>query len=644
MKPFDYVRPTTLPEALAILDERGPDAVVIAGGTDLIVSLNARQINPRCVVDLKRIDELKFIRRDGDALRIGSRTTFTDLLASDLIRDHANVLAQAAREAAGPQVRNLGTIGGNLGTASPAGDLIAALVALDATIEVASNQGRKTLAVRDLLIGPKKNCLAKNELIVAVGIPLNGGRSGSAFHKLGNRRAMTISIANAAASVTLSADGRSFERVCLALGSVAPTVVRATAFENALRGRPATGDEVRRALPLVAEAISPITDLRASAWYRAQIAPVLAQRSLEDALALAGGERPAMARPVVKRGRGVAGTFYSCTVPGGVPNPYSINMQMREDGSVVVQAGGCDIGQGSTTVIATIVAEALGVTVDQVTVHQADTGTSPYDWGTVSSRQTFAGGNAALAAAAQIRTVLLDSASKKLNVPVERLALEPGVIVDTEPGTNTFISIPEAAALSHFAFRQLPNSSATYFPKSSPPGRGLQGDTIASFYYIASAVDVDVDTETGVVSVRDLYSVVDCGKAISPILVEGQVEGGAMQAVGWALREDAYPGLSPVDEPSGFNPAFEPKDLSNYPIATSLDMPNIHAAFVEVPEQNGPFGAKACGEITAITPTPAILNAIDDAVGIRIFDLPASPEKVLRKLQDKRLRDADATA
>lgn len=643
MRPFDYVRPTTLAEALAALDAHGSDAVVIAGGTDLMVWLNTRQITPRCVVDIKKLDELRTIRQDGDIVRIGARATFTDLLASELIRRHAGALAQAAHESAGPQVRNLGTIGGNLGTASPAGDLVAALVALGATIEVASKNGRKTLAIGDFLVGPKRTCLAKNELITAVTIPVAGARSGSAFQKLGNRKAMTISIVNAAASVSLSADGRTFERVNLALGAVAPTVVRATAFEDALRGKPATVDEIRAALPYIAGAIAPISDLRASAWYRSQIAPVLAQRSVEDALALAKGEQAAAVRAAVKHGRGMAGTFYSATVPGA-PNPYSINMQMREDGSVVVQAGGCDIGQGSTTVIATITAEALGVTVDQVTVHQADTGTSPYDFGTVSSRQTFAGGNAALAAAAQIRAVLLDTASKKLNVPIDRLALKPGVIADTEPGTNTFISIPEAAALSHFAFRQLPTGSATYFPKNSPPGRGLQGEPIASFFYVASAADVDVDTETGVVAVKDLYSVVDCGKAISPLLVEGQVEGGAMQALGWALREDAYPGLSPVNRPSEFNPDFEPKDLSNYPIATSLDMPNIHAAYVEVPERNGPFGAKACGEITAITPTPAILNAIDDAVGVRVFDLPASPEKVLRQLQELRGRSSTATA
>ena len=278
MRPFDYVRPTTLAEALAALDEHGTEAVVIAGGTDLMVWLNARQIAPRYVVDIKKLDELKSIRQDGDTIRIGARATFTDLLASDLIRSHARVLAQAAHESAGPQVRNLGTIGGNLGTASPAGDLVAALVALDATIDVASSSGRRTLAIGDFLVGPKRTCLAKNELITAVNISVAGARCGSAFQKLGNRKAMTISIVNAATSVTLSADGQTFERVCLALGAVAPTVVRATAFEEALRGKPATVDEIRAALPRIAEAIAPISDLRASAWYRSQIAPVLAQR------------------------------------------------------------------------------------------------------------------------------------------------------------------------------------------------------------------------------------------------------------------------------------------------------------------------------------------------------------------------------
>jgi CO/xanthine dehydrogenase Mo-binding subunit len=163
----------------------------------------------------------------------------------------------------------------------------------------------------------------------------------------------------------------------------------------------------------------------------------------------------------------------------------------------------------------------------------------------------------------------------------------------------------------------------------------MQGEPIASFNYHATVAEVEVDTETGVVEVRKLYPTVDCGKAISPLLVEGQVEGGALQGIGWALREDAHPGISPVGRPSEFNPAFEPKDLANYPIATSMDMPEIHASFVEVPEKNGPYGAKAAGEISAMTAAPAILNAIYDAVGVRMFEVPASPDKVLKALQNK---------
>lgn len=634
MKPFEYLCPTNIDEALSFVATHGSRAVVMAGGTDVMVSFSRRQISPEYVVDISRLEELKFIRQDRGLIRIGPRTTFTELICSDVIRTRAAVLADAARASAGPQVRNLATIGGNLGTASPAGDLVVALMALNAQVKVASRDGERTLLLDQFLVGPKKSNLHSDELITEIMVPASPSKSGSAFQKLGNRNAMTIAIVSAAASVTLSEDGKYFGAVRLALGSVAPTAVRAKAYEEALTGKPANSDEICHARHLVGGAISPITDIRAAAWYRREVAPVLAGRSVEDALAAAlGHERPTWARDHRKKGRGVAAGLYSSTVPAA-PNPYSLNMQMREDGSVVVQAGGCDIGQGSNTVIATVTAEALGVDVEKVTVYSADTGTCPYDFGTVSSRQTFAGGNAVLAAAEQVKSVLFESASKKLQVPPNRLVLRPGVIEDKDDPQKS-MSIAEASTLSHFVFRQLPTGSSTFYPKNKPPDHNMQGEPIACLYYNAVAAEVAVDPETGVVEVQKLYSVVDAGKAISPMLVEGQVEGGAMQAVGWALREDSHPGLATVGEVSTFEPDFAPADLSNYPIATSMDLPELHAAYVEVPERDGPYGAKAVGEIGALTPTPAILNAIHDAIGVRLFELPASPEKVLRALNSK---------
>jgi CO/xanthine dehydrogenase Mo-binding subunit len=280
-------------------------------------------------------------------------------------------------------------------------------------------------------------------------------------------------------------------------------------------------------------------------------------------------------------------------------------------------------------------AEALSVPFDQISVYTADTGTTPYDFGTVSSRLTFTGGNAVLKAAAQVREVLFDAGAAKLGVHRDNLILDAGQVRDKYDPERA-MPIGEAARFAHFALKKLPMGSGYYFPKSSAYDENMQGEPVASFYYHATVAEVEVDTETGVVEVSKLYAAVDCGKAINPAFVEGQVEGGAMQAIGWALREDGHPGLTCVDGPSeNYNPDFMPVDLENYAVATSMDMPEMHGTYVEVPEPEGPFGAKAAGEIVANSGAPAVFNAIYDAVGIRLMEMPATPEKVLWALQQK---------
>ncbi|MCL5734985.1 MAG: molybdopterin-dependent oxidoreductase [Actinobacteria bacterium] len=362
---------------------------------------------------------------------------------------------------------------------------------------------------------------------------------------------------------------------------------------------------------------------------------MLAARAVEDALAQATVEDFSAHRAAkMKRGKGIAGALYSMTPPG-FPNPCAVNMQMREDGSVVVQIGITEMGQGSQTVLTQMTAEALAVPFDQVTVYPADTGMTPYDFGTVSSRGTFVGGNALLKAAAQVKDVLFDAASAKLGVSKEDLTLEAGFVRDIHDPERR-MAIGEAARFAHFALKKLAMGSAYYYPKSSAAGENMQGEVIAAFYYHATVAEVEVDTETGLAEVTKLYAVVDCGKAVNPSLVEGQVQGGALQAVGWALREDGHPGL--IDSngpPQNYNPEFMPVDLETYAIATSMDMPEIHAGYVEVHDPEGPFGAKAAGEISANSGAPAVFNAIYDAVGIRLVDMPATPEKILWALQHK---------
>lgn len=335
-----------------------------------------------------------------------------------------------------------------------------------------------------------------------------------------------------------------------------------------------------------------------------------------------------------KKGRGVAAAIYSQTITNA-PNPCSANVQMKQDGSVVIQTGACDIGQGSTTVITQMAAEALGVSFENVTVHTADTETTPFDTGSVSSRLTFVAGRAVLAAIEEVKEVLFEVASKQLKVKTERLAIKDGKIFYIyDP--DIYITIPDAALLAHFVDRKLPMGKGEYYPHNIPCDENGQGEPSDTYYYHATIAEVEVDTETGEVEVTKIYAAVDCGRAINPMLVEGQVQGGAIQAMGWALSEDTYPYCTLVEGVSpDFSPDFRAVDFADYGMATSMDIPEVMASYYEKLEPEGPFGAKAAGEITANTGAPAIINAIYNAVGVRIHDLPATPEKILRALRSK---------
>jgi CO/xanthine dehydrogenase FAD-binding subunit len=156
MRPFQYLAPKSVAEALDMLAEFGPRAMVMAGGTDVVVALNEGSVHPECIIHLSKLDELRHIKRDDGCFRIGPLTTMNELAESKLVQENLTALAEAAASSAAPQVRNLGTIGGNLGTASPAGDLVTALVALGAAVKLASRRGEAEVPVEEFLVGPKR--------------------------------------------------------------------------------------------------------------------------------------------------------------------------------------------------------------------------------------------------------------------------------------------------------------------------------------------------------------------------------------------------------------------------------------------------------------------------------------------------------
>ena len=273
--------PRTLNEALEAL-ERLPDAELLAGGTDFVVEVNFGHRRPAAVVGLRRVAELKGWRRDDGELVLGAGLTFTEI--ETRLAEELPALAATARTVGSPQMRNAGTLGGNLGTASPAGDSLPVLAALDAKVVLASRAGDRTLPLAEFVTGVKRTALRQGEIIREVRVPwLQGPQQ---FLKVGTRNAMVISIACAALVVDL--DGRS---VRCGLGSVAPTPVRATEAEAFLAGEldwdgpQAPAATVARFGELAAAAARPITDHRSTADYRRRAVQVIATRALRRSLA-----------------------------------------------------------------------------------------------------------------------------------------------------------------------------------------------------------------------------------------------------------------------------------------------------------------------------------------------------------------------
>jgi CO/xanthine dehydrogenase FAD-binding subunit len=271
----DFLRPTTLAEALAFKSER-PGAVPIAGGTDVMVELNFDHRRPDALLDLTGIAELATWSTSDGTVRLGAGVPYSRVIAE--VGDSVPALAMASRTVGSPQIRNRGTVGGNLGAASPAGDTHPVLLALDARVEVASVRGSRTLRAEEFYVGVKRHSLEPDELITAVHLPAHAGPQ--QFAKVGTRNAMVIAVCSFALVLRDGAVGA-------AIGSAAPTPRRARAAEEFLAAElPWTSGQAlpdslkRRFGDLVAEATSPIDDVRGSAAYRKHALGVLARRTL----------------------------------------------------------------------------------------------------------------------------------------------------------------------------------------------------------------------------------------------------------------------------------------------------------------------------------------------------------------------------
>jgi len=296
---------------------------------------------------------------------------------------------------------------------------------------------------------------------------------------------------------------------------------------------------------------------------------------------------------------------------------------MHQDGTVVVSTGATDVGQGSTTALAQIAAEELGVPYESVTMITSDTERTPFDLGSVASRVTYIVGNAVKQAAAETKQILLETAEDMLEAGVEDLEVGDGLIyVKGVPDRN--VPISQVAQQATMGKGRPPMGAGSYNPETTflDPETG-QGKPYEEYVYATQIAEVEVDTETGEVTVLRLVAAHDCGKAINPMLLEGQLEGGVAMGLGYGLLEEMVSADGQVK-----NPQF-----TDYILPTALDVPEIELAIVEDPAPKGPFGAKGVSEAALLPTAPAIINAIYDAIGVRIRDLPATPVKILAALK-----------
>lgn len=308
-------------------------------------------------------------------------------------------------------------------------------------------------------------------------------------------------------------------------------------------------------------------------------------------------------------------------------NPSSAVVKLDEDGTATLLTGTVETGQGSLTILAQIVAQELGISTDDVNVVSADTDATPMDTGAIASRTTYVTGNAARLAAEKVKLMLFDVAAPLLGVKPNQLeAMDHKIVVKGFPQRNMHIG--DVANHARTVTGEPPIGSASFNPATVAldPETG-QGKPFGTYVYATQIAEVEVDDETGDVEVLRIVASHDCGTPINPMLVEGQVEGGISMGVGFALQEE----ILFNDKGVQMNP-----NLTNYIMPTSLDMPEIEVDIVDNYDPSGPFGAKGVGEPTLVPTAACILNAIYDAVGVRITSLPATAEKVFNAIQAKR--------
>jgi CO/xanthine dehydrogenase Mo-binding subunit len=343
------------------------------------------------------------------------------------------------------------------------------------------------------------------------------------------------------------------------------------------------------------------------------------------------GKKSEPKEPHLKIGKGIAlGNKYSI-----VPTASAAIVKVHPDGLIELRTSTVELGQGSNTIFSQMIAEEFNVPVSMVRVLNPDTDLTPFDLGTASSRSTFNMGNAIRKACKDVKQQMFELAAKELGSAADELDTEDSrIFIKGSPEKSLHVSelfIP--MVIGGYTLKEgaeILGKATFYLPGITPDPETGHSERPASFYmFVAQAAEVEVDTQTGKVRVLKMVTANDCGKAINPMMVEGQQDGGVLSmGIGSALLEEVI-----TDNGVMLNPQF-----ADYKIPTTLDCPdldNYKTAIIETAHREGPWGAKGVGEGTMVSSAPAIANAIYDAIGIRFHEIPITPEKVLTALKEK---------
>jgi len=276
---FNYFRPNTIEETLRLMSKFGAQSKILVGGTDLTSGVRSGKIVlPENIIEIGHVKELNFIDDAADIVNVGATTKLSEIISSPIIKSKVPILAEAVSSMASFQVRNMGTIGGNLCNASPAADTAPPLLVLDAMIEVMNIKSKRRIPIDQFFTGPSKTAAGPDEIVTKIQIPKQQPTDRWDFVKLGRRKALTLSIISIAALAKI-VDNR-FQDVKIALGAVAPTPLRAKKAETFLKGRSASEDVIDEASQIVRDEINPISDVRASKEYRREMAYTLTKKML----------------------------------------------------------------------------------------------------------------------------------------------------------------------------------------------------------------------------------------------------------------------------------------------------------------------------------------------------------------------------